>query len=599
MADITMDDRAILQLADELAALKGRVDLMEDGSKASQLKYSSIENGSIAVFDREGLERLRLGLQPDGSFTSDSRNNPDPPPIPRPPLLTAGKGTVKIQSQGSLNADASWPKDFSHLKVYARINQGPTQLVGTISTDPGNFVLGPLPYEPIEVWFTSINHSGKESSASQSATTTPLKVVGDDLLQGTVTALQLAAEAVTRAKIAVAAIGPLQLDANSVTHSAIAAHSIAGEQIQANTITALNIVARTITGLQIEVETILGENLVARTITGEKIAALSLTANEIAANAITAAKIVAGSVTADKLEAVLILATEIIAGNPTGARVAFNQSGINAFNIAGLRTFQVDAETGDVKMVGILETGIDGSIVRITPGDPDHPLQTPGMYIYADGSNFPALIYATPVGSALGVRPTALQIIASLDDTAGAGHVSLRDEGVQLQYSRMYTAGTLNELKPVGGTFLAGPDVADARVVSNNGTGATDGGFISATRTDCQFGLFKSATNNGLLVWGGTAGVGRLSMLGRWLANHGDPDAGWITTIFSVSSGTLFNIPYGATDANFSNRIINLTWEGSAANYCWVTTQSATGCSVRIAAAAVGLLHFTSIAIGN
>lgn len=600
MAEIEADDRAILELADELAALKGRLDLLEDGSLASQLKYSSIENGSIAVFDREGLERLRLGLQPDGTFTSSSKNNPDPPPVPRVPLLTPGKGTIKIQSQGSIREDASWPADFSHLNVYASIKQGPNQKVGAMATDPGMFVLGPLPYEPVEVWFTAVNHSGKESAASQSATATPEKVVGDDLLEGTITALQLAAEAVTRAKIAVGAIGPVQLSDDAVRNQHIEAGAITGEQIRANTITALNIAARTITGLQIEAQTILGEHIAARQIDAEKLIALSITANEIAANAVTAGKVAAGAVTADKLEAILILATEIIAGNPTGARVAFNMSGINAFNLAGERTFQLDAQTGDVRVAGIVESGVDGSIVRITPGEPDHPLQTPGVYIYADGSNFPALIYATPVGSALGVRPSALQIVASLDDTAGAGHLSLRDEGVQMQYARMFTTGTLNELKPVGGLFAAIADAASLRVNDVNGVGDTDGGFMGCTRTDSQFGYLKNNADFGLLTWGQTA---RLAMYGKLQANHGDAGAGFIVTTFSNGGGaTTINFPYGAPDPDFDTalgRLILTNWESSVANYTWVSANNADGCTIRQATAAVGWLHLASIGIGT
>lgn len=599
MAEV--DDRAIMELADELASLKGRMDLLEDGSLASQLKYSSIENGAIAVFDREGLERLRLGLQPDGTFTSSSKNNPDPPPVPRVPLLTAGKGTVKIQSQGSVREDASWPADFSHLNVWASINQGPNQRVGTISTDPGMFVLGPLDYVPIEIWFTAVNHSGKESVASESATTTPEKVVGSDLLAGTITALQIAAEAVERAKIAVGAIGPVQLDDDAVRNQHVQAGAITGEQIRANTITALNIAARTITGELIVAETILGEHIVGRTIDAEKLTALSITANEIAANAITAGKVAAGTVTADKLEAILLLATEIIAGNPLGARVAFNLSGINAFNMAGERTFQLDAQTGDVRVSGIVESGIDGSIVRITPGEPDHPLQTPGVYIYADGANFPALIYATPAGSALGVRPSALQIIASLDDTGAAGHLSLRDEGAQLQYARMFTTGTLNELKPVGGYVSAIADAAAMRVQDVGGLGQTDGGFIGATRTDAQFGLFKDGgATGGLLVW---AETGRLALYGKLQANHGDSGFGWFLTNASIPTAgpTTVTFTYGSTDTDWDTafgRLILHSWESSAANYLWVSANNSTGCSIRLATAAIGWINLASIGIG-
>lgn len=600
-ADIREEDQAIYQLADELARLKGRMDLLEDGSKASQLKYSSIEDGAIAVFDREGLERLRLGLQPDGTFTSSSRNNPDPPPVPRAPLLTAGKGTITVQSQGSILSDASWPADFSHLNIYASINQGLQRRVGTIAVDPGVFVLGPLPYEPVEVWFTAVNHSGRESPASESATATPTKVVGDDLLNETITSLNLAAEAVTRAKIAVAAIGPVQLDANAVTHDHIQAHAITGEQIQANTITALNIAARTITGLQIEAETILGDHIAARQIDANRLIALSITANEIAANAITAGKIAAGSITADKLEAVMVLATTIIAGNPLGGRVVLSPQGIDAFGPDGVRTLQYDNATGDLRLVGMLETGVDGSIVRVTPGDPTHPLQTPGMYIYADGANFPALIYATPVGTALGVRPSALQIIASLDDTAAAGHLSLRDGGVQMQYARMNTAGTLNELRPVGGFVQVLPDAASMLCMDAQGAGELSGGYIGVTRDDSQFGISKNnGSIAGSLIWGQ---FGYLAMYGRMQASLADANAGIIMMIFEAQNATTFNLSYGVPDADYDpalGRFILAQFEGGVPNYVWTSAQSATGCTIKMAQTQGGTcyIHIISIAIG-
>lgn len=569
------DNRAILQLADELAAMKGRVDLLEDGSKASQLKYSSIENGSIAVYDAAGLERLRLGLQPDGSFVADSKNNPDPPPDPRPPLLTAGKGTVKIQSQGSVLDDASWPKDFAYLKIYSQVQNGLAQFVGTISNDPGVFVLGPLDYVPVEVWFTAINTSGKESNASESATVTPEKVVGDDLLAGTITSLQLAAQAVQSVHLALDSVTEFAIADDAITNDAIAAHSIDGEQIRANAITAFNILARTITGLQIQVDTILGEHIAADTIDSSKLVALSITANEIAANAITAAKLTAGAVTADKLEAILILATQIIAGDPTGGRVAIGQTGIDAFNLGGDRVFQVK-NNGDVRLTGIIETGLDGSIVRITPGDPTSLLQTPGMYLYADNSNYPALVYATPNGAALGVKPSCLNMIASLDDTAGSGHVSLRDQGIQMGYDRLFLNPLtgLDDLRPVGGTMQISEAQVDLRMVTVDGSVTADGGVLTLTRDGAAVGCVKG-TNIGLLGW---SSDGLMAMRGAWFADDIDPNNGIFVDDAPLGGAfSSINITYGATMANWITRTIFGTMETpNFAEFCYLTSQSAT-----------------------
>lgn len=554
MADFQQDQETY-RLADQLAEMRGRLDLLEEQQRGSQLKYTSVDNGTVAFFDAAGLERLRMGLQPDGSFTSDSKNNPDPPPVPRPPLLTPGKGTVRIQSQGSILDSGQWPKDFSHLKVYAAVEGETGQYVGAIARDPGVFVLGPLPYLAVSVWFTSVNHSGKESAASPSTTTTPEKVVGDDILDGTIAALQLADAAVTRAKIAVAAIDGSKLDDGAVTYNHIAIRSIDGEQIRTQTLTALNLVARTITGLQLEVETILGDNIAARTIAGEHLQALAVTANEIAANSVTAAKMVAGAVTADKLEAVLILATEIIAGDPTGARVAISSDGVDSFNMAGERTFQLDAQTGDVRLTGIVESGRDGSLVRISPGDPNYPIQTPGLYLYADNSDFPGLIYATPDGSATGVRPTSLTMIASLDDTAAAGNVGVVDYGAVLSYGRLITSALGYPLiTPQGGHITAHADGATMHTVQANnevqsGSLPLDGGYLSVGRTGALLGCAKGATDS-YIAFGenATHGAALLIEAAFGVGFAGNQGRGlFIRSGRIISTGSAWNNTYGAT----------------------------------------------------
>lgn len=600
------------KLADELARMHGRLDLLEEQARASQLKFTSVDGGgTVAFFDQAGLERLRLGLQPDGSFTSDSKNNPDPPPVPRPPLLTAGKGTVKIQSQGSLLSTGAWPKDFSHLKVYAAVEGEVGQYVGAIARDPGVFVLGPLPYKAVTVWFTAVNHSKKESEASQSTTVTPEKVVGDDILDGTIAALQLADEAVERAKIAVGAIDASKLDDGAVTYNHIAIRSIDGEQIRTQTLTALNLVARTITGLQLEVQSILGENIAARTIAGEHLQALSITANEIAANAITAAKLTVGAVTADSLEAVLVLATEIIAGDPTGARVAISYNGVDAFNMAGERTFQLDAQTGDVRLTGIVETGKDGSLVRITPGDPNYPIQTPGAYFYADNSDFPALIYASPDGNATGVRPTALTIIASLDDTAAAGNLGVTDYGAVLSYGRLITSPLgIPLVTPQGGHITAHADGATMHTITANnevqeGPLPIDGGYASVGRTGAVLGIAKNGADSyiGFFTVNGGVGIGQLFVEGAFATDFiGDQGRGlYLHSNRIVSAGAAWNNTYGATAQ--MPRAYQVTIERDVAGTvltAHVEAATATGVAVRSSTAtAPWTFHLASMLLAN
>lgn len=80
--------------------------------------------------------------------------------------------------------------------------------------------------------------------------------------------------------------------------------SITALKIAANTITANNIAANTITAAKIAANTITAAQIAANTITASQIATDTITAGQIASGAITAAEIAAGAITTDKLAVV-------------------------------------------------------------------------------------------------------------------------------------------------------------------------------------------------------------------------------------------------------------------------------------------------------
>ena len=88
-----------------------------------------------------------------------------------------------------------------------------------------------------------------------------------------------------------------------------------GALIVNGTITATNIAAQTITSAQIAARTILASNIVAGTITANEILAGSITADRIQANSITSSQIQAGSISADRIQAGSITSTQIQAGS--------------------------------------------------------------------------------------------------------------------------------------------------------------------------------------------------------------------------------------------------------------------------------------------
>jgi len=135
-------------------------------------------------------------------------------------------------------------------------------------------------------------------------------------ITGTIGTTQIAANAVTAAKTAIAAIDPASgnLVANSVTSAQIVAGTIVGSDIAATTITGSNMVANTITAGQIAANTITGGNIAANTITG----------GNIAANTITAGKILAATITSNEIAANTIVGNNIAANTIVGNNIAAN-----------------------------------------------------------------------------------------------------------------------------------------------------------------------------------------------------------------------------------------------------------------------------------
>ena len=373
--------------------MKSQVDTMMRAMRAAQLGDSSIENGALVIFDEFGLERLRLGNQGDGTFVSASLNNPNPPPVPNMPIVEPGTGLLKVTSAGFVGA-VPVPSDFAYYTVYTAPQGQTDRADGTITTDPGSWIIDTgTQYVPHTVWLTATNLSGKESQPSEVNSATPTKVVSDAILEGAVTELQLAADAVTAAKVRAGEIGTAKfadaavtlskladgsvngakLLGGVVTSDKIAANAIAAGQIAAGAILAGNLAAQSVTAVELATnsvttiklaaDSVAAGRIAADAVTSRELLALSVTSNAIAANAVTAGHITAGAVTASKLEATMIITTRMLAGTPTGTRAEVNGSGFEAWK-GTIRTFQVNAATGDVMVLGAYKTAAAGTRIE-------------------------------------------------------------------------------------------------------------------------------------------------------------------------------------------------------------------------------------------
>lgn len=155
---------------------------------------------------------------------------------------------------------------------------------------------------------------------------------GGKIYTGTVTATQIAANAIIAGKIAANAVTTATVAAGAINADKLAANSVNASKIVAGSITAAQLAAATITGDKIKAGTIAAGNLAANCVTSDKIvadavttakiAAKSVTANEIAAGTITAAQIAANAITATQLAAGAVTATKIAAGQITADKIA-------------------------------------------------------------------------------------------------------------------------------------------------------------------------------------------------------------------------------------------------------------------------------------
>jgi hypothetical protein len=290
-----------MDIGRELVALRKKLEEIE---RAARLKHASIDDTSIEVRDDTGSLRALVGMQADGTTAVNVVNGP-PPPQPTTPVVASVLGGVTASWDGAFADGSPVPLDFSRIEVHASTSSGFTPDTSTLkatieSPQAGTAVV--VTDDPVYVRLMARSTSGTASTPSdQTGPAGPTEVVASDVLDGIITTVKLADDAVTQAKVAAGAIGTTEISDDAVTTPKIIAGAVQTAQIAADAVNASKIAAGAIT-------------------TG-KLDALAVTTDKIAANAITVAKLAAGSVDATALAADAITGKTITGGTITGTVV--------------------------------------------------------------------------------------------------------------------------------------------------------------------------------------------------------------------------------------------------------------------------------------
>lgn len=335
---------------------------VKDLQRASRLSYASLDDAALEVRDGTGSLRGIVGQQGDGTTAVNIVNGP-PPPTPSAPVIGSVLGGVIASWDGLFTDDQVLPLDWSRTEVHAAAGSGftpdATTLCSTIETAQGATVVIPAD-TPVYVRFVARSTSGTPSMPStETGPLGPAPVVATDILDGIVTTVKLAENAVTAAKVATGVIGTTKITDGAVTTPKIIAGAVQTAQLDALAVNASKIAAGAVTTAKLD--------------------ALAVTADKLAANAITVGKLAAGSVDATALKADAITGKIITGGQINGAVV-----------------------TG-----GVVQTGTSGTRVRMAPDAAGEGGPGVALYSGAPNENTPGLLWATVLNYGSFIQPTA------------------------------------------------------------------------------------------------------------------------------------------------------------------------------------------------
>ncbi|MFJ5143068.1 hypothetical protein [Streptomyces sp. NPDC088707] len=292
MVKILEGSTGAADLARTLHDVVRRLQALERSTRAS---HTSIEGGAMDIYDDQGQLKGSVGVQPDGGVALVPVNT-DPPPMPMPPTVEPVLAGLVIGWDGTWDNAYATPTDFSLVQVHV----GPAAdfvpdlatHVATITARLGGTVTVAVEgYTPVWARLVAQNTAQITGAPSAAVQGTPRQAVGQDLIDGIISEVKIAKDAVTAAKIALGA----------VTEGAIADNAVTAGKILAGSVTTAHLTALAVTAEKIAALAITSEKIDALAVTADKLAVNSVTATKIAAGVIDATHVKAGSLSADRL----------------------------------------------------------------------------------------------------------------------------------------------------------------------------------------------------------------------------------------------------------------------------------------------------------
>ncbi|MFE6185454.1 hypothetical protein ACFQ6U_13615 [Streptomyces sp. NPDC056465] len=209
--------------ASYLRDLEARVAALEG---SNPLTNASIESGSLDVFDDEGNLRASLGMQSDGTVALVAVNS-DPPPTPTAPTVEPTLAGLVVTWDGKWADSDITPADYATIQIHvsgagAEFTPDLSSLASTISAPLGGSATVAVDgYAPVWVRLVATNTAAIEGPPSAATQSAARQAVSPDLIDGIITEIKLAQDAVTAAKIALGAVSKSALAQGAVTMNAL------------------------------------------------------------------------------------------------------------------------------------------------------------------------------------------------------------------------------------------------------------------------------------------------------------------------------------------------------------------------------------------